>query len=107
MQKFVGLLGDQTFPVIGHRRRPRYVNGEKTNILDSIYVTLQNYEQVVIAVEDDGTVVSEEQVKKAADNGTPVEMEFKNVELTFRGTRNPWELQVSGRASQAAVVKGK
>lgn len=107
MRKFVDLWGDQTLPVIEFRRHARYVNGEKTNILDSTYIALLNYEQIAIIVEDDGTAVTQQQVKDAADNGVPIQMAFKDVELTFRATKNPWELQVSGRASQAVLVKGK
>lgn len=107
MRKFVDYLGDQTYPVIELRPRPRYVNGEKTNVLDSAYTVLLNYEQIAIIVEGNDTAVTQEQVKEAADNGTPLQLTFSDVELTFRGTRNPWELQVSGVASQAILNKSK
>lgn len=107
MRKFVDFMGDQTYPVIEFRRRPRYVNGEKTNVLDSTYTVLHSYEQIAITVEDNGTAVTQEQVKEAADNGTPVQMAFKDLELTIRGTKMPWEITASGRASQAILVKGK
>lgn len=107
MRKFVDFLGDQVFPVIEFRRRPRYVNGEKTNVLDSTYVILSNYEQISVTVEDNGTAVTQEQVKEAADSGTPVQMAFKDLELTIRGTKTPWEITASGRASQAVLSKSK
>ena len=106
MRQFVAYLGDQTYPVIEFRRRSRYVNGEKTNILDSAYVVLHNYEQIAIIVEDNGMVVTQEQIKAAADAGTPIEMFFKDVEITIR-PKNQWEVQPSGRASHAAITKSK
>ena len=92
MRKFTDYLGEQTYPVIEFRRRPRYVNEVKTDILDSVYTILHNYEQITITVED---------------NGTPVQMVFNDLELTIRGTKTPWEITASGRASRAVLVKGK
>lgn len=107
MKQFVDFMGDQTYPVIEFRRRPKYVNNEKTNIMVSNYVILANYEQIDVVIEDDGMVVTPEQVKKAADNGTPIQMTFKNLEVTISATRMAWVLRASGQASQAIVVKGK
>lgn len=107
MRKYTHYLGEQTYPVIEFRRRPRYVNGEKTDILDSSYTIMLNYEQIAITVEDNGTAVTQEQVREAADNGTPVQMVFKDLELTIRGTKTPWEIAASGRASEAVLMKGK
>lgn len=107
MRKFTDYLGEQTYPVIEFRRRARYVNEVKTDILDSVYTILHNYEQIAVTVEDNGTAVTQEQVKEAADNGTPVQMIFNDLELTIRGTKVPWEITASGRASQAVLVKGK
>lgn len=107
MRKFVDFLGDQTYPVIEFRRRPRYVNNVKTDALDSIYTILHNYEQIAITVEDDGTAVTQGQVKEAADNGTPVQMTFQNLELTISGTKIPWQITANGRASQAVLLKSK
>lgn len=106
MRQFIANLGDRTFPVIEYRRKTRYINGEKTSILDSGYTILNNYEQIVITVEDDGTAVSQEQIKAAADAGTPIEMVFKDLEITVR-PKGQWEIQASGRASQATVAKSK
>lgn len=107
MRVFSEFLGDQTYPVIEFRRRPVYLNGERTSLTQSTYTVLYGYEQIPITVKDDGTAVTQEHVKEAADNGTPVLMSFKDVALTVRATRNPWELQVSGRAEQAILVKEK
>lgn len=106
MKQFSDYLGDQTYPVIDFRRRSRYVNGEKTNFFDSAYVVLHNYNQITIIVEDNGTVVTQEQIKEAADAGTPIEMFFKDLEITIR-PKSQWEIQASGRASQAAIAKSK
>lgn len=106
MRQFTDYLGDQEFPVIEFRRKPRYINGEKTSILDSGYTILNNYEQIVIVVEDNGTIVTQEQIKAAADAGTPIEMLFKDVEITIR-PKSQWEIQASGRASQVTMVKNK
>lgn len=106
MKKFTINLAEETYPVIEFRRKARYINGEKSNIFDSGYTILNNYEQIGITVEDDGTVVTQEQIKAAADAGTPIELVFKDVEITVR-PKNQWEIQASGRASQATVAKSK
>ena len=106
MRKYTHYLDEETYPVIEFRRKVRYINGEKSNIFDSGYTILNNYEQVVITVEDDGTVVTQEQIKAAADAGMPIELVFKDVEITVR-PKNQWEIQASGRASQATVAKSK
>lgn len=106
MRQYIANLGDCAFPVIEFRRKARYINGEKTNILDSGYTILNNYEQIVITVEDDGTAVTQEQIKAAADAGTPIEMFFKDVAISIR-PKNQWEIQASGRASQASIAKSK
>lgn len=54
----------------------------------------------------DSKAVTQEQIKAAADAGTPIELVFKDVEITVR-PKNQWEIQASGRASQAAVAKSK
>lgn len=107
MKQFIDFMGDQTYPVIEFRRAPKYESGEKTNIMESRYTVFCNYEKFTISVEDDGMAVTKERVKEAADNGTPIEMSFKNLELTISATREPWVLRVSGHASQALSVKGK
>lgn len=106
MKKFTINLAEETYPVIEFRRKVRYINGEKSNIFDSGYTILNNYEQIGITVEDDGTVVTQEQIKAAADAGMPIELVFKDVEITVR-PKNQWEIQASGRASQATVAKSK
>ena len=106
MRQFSDYVGNITYPVIDYRRSPRYVNGEKTEILDSRYTILHNYDQISITVADDGKVVTQEQVKNAADAGTPIVMEFTDLEITIR-PKDKWELQGSGRASRATLVKGK
>lgn len=100
-------LGDQTYPVIEFRRRAIYLNGERTSLEQSSYTVFYKYEKIPIAVKDDGTAVTQEQVKEAADNGTPVQMLFKDLVLTVRGTENPWQIQVNGTASHATLVKEK
>lgn len=106
MKQFSDYLGDQTYPVIEFRRKPRYINGEKSNMVDSGYTILYNYEKIVVTVEDNGTAVTQEQVKTAADAGTPIEMFFKDLEITIR-PKTQWEIQASGRASQATIAKSK
>ena len=106
MKQFSDYLGDQAYPVIEYRRKPRYTNGERTTVLDSGYTILHNYEKIVITVEDNGTITTPQQIKEAADAGTPIEMFFKDLEITIR-PKSQWEIQASGRASQAAMAKGK
>lgn len=106
MKQFSDYLGDQTYPVIEFRRKSRYINGERSNMVDSGYTILFNYEKVVITVEDDGTITTQAQIKEAADAGTPIEMFFKDLEITIR-PKTQWEIQASGRASQAAIAKSK
>lgn len=106
MKQFTANLGDRTFPVIEYRRKTRYINGEKTSILDSGYTIMNNYNQIVITVEDDGTAVTQEQIKAAADAGTPIEMLFKDLAISIR-PKSQWEIQGSGRASQASIAKSK
>lgn len=107
MRHFPIKLGDQTYPVIEFRRRNIYLNGERTSQEQSSYTVLYRYELIPIAVNDDGTAVTQEQVEEAADNGTPVRMFFKDLALTVRGTAKPWEIQVNGTASHATLVKEK
>ena len=106
MRKYTHNSDEQTYEVIEFRRKARYINGEKSSILDSGYTIMNNYEQIVITVEDDGTVVTQEQIKAAADAGTPIELVFKDVEITV-WPKDKWEVRVSGRASQATVAKSK
>lgn len=106
MKQFSDYLGDQAYPVIEYRRKPRYTNGERTSVLDSGYTILHNYEKIVITVEDNGTITTPEQIKEAADAGTPIEMSFKDLEITIR-PKTQWEIQASGRASQVAIAKSK
>jgi len=64
MKQFSDYLGDQAYPVIEYRRKPRYTNGERTSVLDSGYTILHNYEKIVITVEDNGTITTPEQIKE-------------------------------------------
>lgn len=106
MRQFSDYIGTMSYPVIDFRRGYRYVNGEKTEILDSHYRILHNYEQISITVADEGNAVTQEQVRNAANAGTPVYMEFTDLEITIR-PKDRWEIQCSGRASRAVLVKGK
>lgn len=107
MRQFKDYISNMAYPVIDFRRSSRYINGERTEILDSRYTVLHNYEQITIVVADDGNVVTSDQVKNAADAGTPIVMEFKDLEITIR-PKDRWEIQASGRASHAVVrSKGK
>lgn len=106
MRQFTDYIGKVAYPVIDYRRSPRYVNNVKTEILDSRYTILHNYDQICITIPDNGNVVTQEQVKNAADAGTPIVMEFHDLEIIIR-PKDKWEIQCSGRASQAVLVKGK
>ncbi len=102
MRQFIDFLGDQRFPVIDFRLRPRYVNGEKTSTLENCLTILYNYEQINI-ITDEVSAITQEQIKMAADAGTPVELAFKDVEITVR-PKGSWEIQATGRASQATIA---
>lgn len=106
MRQFTCYIGTAAYPVISYRRKTRYVNGTESNIKDSCYTVLSGYDQVDITVPDDGNVVTYEQIKEAADAGTPLEMEFHELEITARA-KDKWEIQVRGRATQTALVKSK
>lgn len=106
MRAYTHYLGDTTFPVVGFRRRNRYDNGVKTETLDSCYTIFHNYEQIDVIVADDGKTVTQQQVKDAADAGTPIVMAFKDAEITIKA-KTQWELQASGSARQATIAGGK
>ena len=109
MRNYIHYLGDTVFPVVGFRRRNRYDNGVKTETLDSCYTIFHNYEQIDVTVADDGKIVTQQQVKEAADAGTPIVMAFKDAEITIKA-KTQWELQASGIARQASIAnteKGK
>lgn len=109
MRSYTHDLGNTTFPVVGFRRRNRYENGVKTENLESCYTIFHNYEQIDVIVEDDGTAVTQEQVKQAADAGVPLMMMFKDMQITIKA-KSQWELQANGRASHPALAnseKGK
>jgi hypothetical protein len=102
-------MGDITLPVVDFRRRNKFVDNVKLDIKESVYTIVHNYEKIDIAVSDNGNVVSQEQVKGYADNGTPINMLFKDTELFIR-PKTQWELQARGTAQQATIVnsdKGK
>lgn len=106
MRQFVDYIGNMSYPVIEFRRSPRYVNEERTDILDSRYTILHGYDQIAITVADDGQAVTQTQVKEAANAGKPIVMEFTDLEITIR-PKDKWEVKASGRASQAVLGKGK
>lgn len=106
MRQFTDYIGNTTYPVIDFRRSPRYVNNVKTDILDSRYTILHNYEQISITVADDGQAITQAQIKEAADAGVPIVMSFTDLEITIR-PKDKWEIQASGRASLAVVAKEK
>lgn len=99
MKTFSNYMRNITCLVIDYRRSPRYVNGKPTENLDSRYTILHNYDQITVTVADDGQVVTQEQVKNAADAGVPIEMEFFDLEITIR-PKNEWEIKASARASK-------
>lgn len=94
--------GDEAHPVIDFRRRNRYVDGTKTDTMESVYTILRDYEQIEVAVEDNGKIDLPQQVRKAADEGTPIIMNFHDLEITVRG-KSQWEVQPTGRASQVTM----
>lgn len=106
MKKFADYIGNATYPVIDFRRKPRYVNSKPTEILDSCYTILHSYDQIDITVADDGNVVTQEQIKNAADAGTPIVMEFTDLEVIIQ-PKEKWEIKASGRASRAILSKSK
>lgn len=106
MRQFTTFEAKATCLVIDFRRSYRYANGEKTDILDSRYTILRNYEQIEIIVADSGQAVTKAQIKEAADTGDPIIMEFTDLEITIR-PKDRWEINGSGRASQAVVAKSK
>lgn len=106
MRQFTDYIGKVAYPVIDYRRSSRYVNKVKTDILDSRYTILNNYDQICIVVPDNGDIVTQEQVKNAADAGTPIVMEFHDLEITIC-PKDKWEIRCSGRATQATLVKSK
>lgn len=106
MRNYTHHLGDVTFPVVSFRRRNRYDNGVKTDTLDSCYTIFHNYEQIDVIVADDGKIVTQQQVKDAADAGAPIVMAFKAAEITLKA-KTQWELQASGTARQAAIINAE
>lgn len=106
MRQYRDYIGDEACHVIDVRRRNRYVDGAKTDIFETVYTILRDYEQIEVAVEDDGKIASQEQVRNAADAGTPIVLLFHNLEISVR-SKSQWEIQASGRASQATIAKSK
>lgn len=108
MKSFRDLIGDAQYPVIEFRRTPIYnpVTRERTEQAESCYTALYGYDKIDIKVADDGQAVTQAQVQVAADAGEPIQMAFSNVEITIR-PKSQWEIQVTGRASKAAVVVSK
>ncbi|MBD5133376.1 MAG: hypothetical protein HDT38_02715 [Clostridiales bacterium] len=102
MKQYRDYRGDEAHPVIDFRRRNRYVDGAKTDTMESVYTILRDYEQIDVAVEDNGKIISQQQVRNAADEGTPIMMNFHDLEITVRG-KSPWEVQPTGRASQVTM----
>ncbi len=78
MRQFTCYIGTAVYPVISFRRKTRYVNGAESGIKDSCYTVLIGYDQVDVTVPDEGNVVTYEQIKEAADAGTPLEMNSKS-----------------------------
>ena len=107
MRQFSTYFQNATFPVIDYRRRNRYLEGQKTDQLDTCYTAILNYEKIDIVLADDCKAITPQQIKTAADAGTPVELTFHDLEITIKGTKFPWEIQATGRASQAVVASGK
>lgn len=106
MKQFSTYFEEATFPVINFRRSNRFKDGQKTEWLDSIYTTLQNYEQIDVRVPDDGKMVTQDQVKSAADAGKPLEMSFHDLEIIVKG-KSAWEIQAFATASKATMVSNK
>lgn len=108
MNNFRDVIGDTQYPVIEYRRTPIYdsVTREKTSQTESRYTVLYGYDKIDIKVADDGQAVTQAQVQAAADAGEPIQMAFSNLEITIR-PKSQWEIQVTGRASKAAVVVSK
>lgn len=103
MRQYRDYIGDEACHVIDVRRRNRYVDGAKTDVVETVYTILRDYEQIDVAVEDNGKMVSQEQVRNAADVGTPIVLNFHDLEIIIRG-KSQWEIQATGRASQATVA---
>ena len=106
MRMFRDFIGENTYPVIEFNRRFLYENGERTERKASFYTILSDYEKISIVVLDEGTAVTEAEVKRAADNGTPIQMVFYGLELTIK-PKSQWEISVSGRADKAELVSEK
>ena len=81
------------------------MNGKPTEFQESVYTVLYNYDKIEVAIQDDGKVVTQEQVKAAADAGTPIQMVFQALEFTIKG-ESQWEVQANACANKAQIVKG-
>lgn len=108
MKQFTTSFEEAVFPVIDYRRCVRYIDGKRTDMLDSRYTILHGYDQVEITIADDGKDVTPQQIKAEADQGTPLSMIFQSLVITIR-PKSEYEIRAIGSAAKATLIdtKGK
>ncbi len=105
MKKYCDYLGDIVLPVVDFRRRNKYIdNVKQEKLFESVYTVFHNYERIEFAVDDDGKIVTAQQIKSYADNQTPINMLFKEAEVIITGSKTPYEINPNGTATQATIV---
>ncbi|CAM3630049.1 hypothetical protein [Erysipelothrix anatis] len=95
------------FELLEVSRRKQFIDGEATDVFDSIYKILLNYEPVEIRVHDDGAIADKADVVNSyRQQGNPLLISFEDCQISV-SPKTQYELRIYGTANKATLVKAK
>lgn len=95
------------FELLEVSRRKQFIDGEATDVFDSIYKILLNYEPVEIRVHDDGAIAEKADVVNSyRQQGNPLLISFEDCQISV-SPKTQYELRIYGTAKKAILTKVK